>query len=186
LGAFLLRNGTPVEEILEGLVRVLPGLAVAVGLTQQDPAVIPRPPDSVLVESLDYIETAAVTVAGTFDDYWSLRGKNLRHNVKRQRAKLVEQSVPLQPRCDRHAGAGTRSDRRLRSARRFRVEGAAGHRRRARQCQGRFYCSVFEAYCRMGAGRIFRYLFGDQVVAMDLCIESGGVLVVLRPRTTKR
>jgi hypothetical protein len=32
----------------------------------------------------------------------------------------------------------------------------------------------------MGKGRIFRYLFGGQVVAMDLCIESGGVLVVLK------
>ena len=46
--------------------------------------------------------------------------------------------------------------------------------------QGRFYCAVFETYCRMGKGRIFRYLFGDQVVAMDLCIESGGALVVLK------
>ncbi len=32
----------------------------------------------------------------------------------------------------------------------------------------------------MGKGRIFRYLFGDQVVAMDLCIERAGVLVVLK------
>jgi hypothetical protein len=39
---------------------------------------------------------------------------------------------------------------------------------------------MFESFCRMGKGRIFRYRFGDQVVAMDLCIERAGVLVVLK------
>src|SRR4029077_4312903 len=38
LGAFLLRNGTPVEGVLEGLLPGHAGLAVSVGINQQDPA----------------------------------------------------------------------------------------------------------------------------------------------------
>jgi hypothetical protein len=180
LGAFLLRKGMPIEGILEGLLRSLPGLAVAVGLTQQDPGVMARPPDSLLVETLDYIETATLTLGGTFDDYWAARGKNLRHNVKRQKAKLQEQSVPLKldviDTPERVAGA---------IADYGRLEGSGwkalkGTAVALDNAQGRFYCAVFETYCRMGKGRIFRYLFGDQVVAMDLCIESGGALVVLK------
>jgi CelD/BcsL family acetyltransferase involved in cellulose biosynthesis len=180
LGAFLLRKGTSVDEILEGLLRALPGLAVAVGITQQDPAVVERPADSLLIETLDYIETATLTLEGTFGDYWSTRGKNLRHNVKRQRAKLLEQSVPLKldviDTPERVAAA---------IADYGRLEGSGWKARQGTavaldNAQGRFYCSVFETYCRLGAGRIFRYLFGDQVVAMDLCIESGDVLVVLK------
>ena len=180
LGAFLLRNGTPVEGILESLIRSLPGLAVAVALTQQDPALVGRPPDSLLVETLDYIETATLTLGGTFDDYWAARGKNLRHNVKRQKAKLHEQSVPLKldviDTPERVAAA---------IADYGRLEGSGWKALRGTavaldNAQGRFYCSMFETYCRMGKGRIFRYLFGDQVVAMDLCIESAGVLVVLK------
>ena len=121
-----------------------------------------------------------LTLGGTFDDYWSARGKNLRHNVKRQRAKLLEQSVPLRldviDTADRVPGA---------IADYGQLEGSGWKALKGTavgldNAQGRFYCSVFETYCRMGAGRIFRYLFGDQVVAMDLCIESAGVLVVLK------
>ena len=180
LGAFLLRKGTAVDGILDGLLRALPGLAMAVGVTQQDPELVPRPADSVLVETLDYIETATLTLAGAFEDYWATRGKNLRHNVKRQRAKLQEQSVPLKldviDTPDRVAAA---------IADYGRLEGSGWKARQGTaveldNAQGRFYCSVFETYCRLGAGRIFRYLFGDQVVAMDLCIESDNVLVVLK------
>ena len=180
LGAFLLRKGTSVDEILEGLLRALPGVAVAVGLTQQDPAVVERPADSVLVETLDYIETATLTLEGTFDDYWATRGKNLKHNVKRQRAKLVEQSVPLKldmiDTPERVSAAIADYGRLEGSGWKAKQGTAVG----LDNAQGRFYCSVFETYCRLGAGRIFRYHFGDQVVAMDLCIESGPVLVVLK------
>ena len=50
----------------------------------------------------------------------------------------------------------------------------------ADNAQGRFYTSVFESFCAKGAGRIYRYLFDDKVVAMDLCIEDAGVLVILK------
>jgi CelD/BcsL family acetyltransferase involved in cellulose biosynthesis len=180
LGAFLLRKGTPVDGILDGLLRALPGVAVAVGLTQQDPAIVDRPADSVLVETLDYIETATLTLEGTFDDYWATRGKNLRHNVKRQRAKLIEQAVALKldviDTPERVAAAIADYGRLEGSGWKARQGTAVG----LDNAQGRFYCSVFETYCRLGAGRIFRYHFGDQIVAMDLCIESGGVLVVLK------
>ena len=180
LGAFLMRKGMSVDGVLEGLLRALPGLAVAVALTQQDPALVVRPSDSVLVETFDYIETATLTLGGTFDDYWSSRGKNLRHNVKRQRAKLREQSVPLRLEvihAPERVPAAIADYGRLEGSGWKALQGTAVGLDNA---QGRFYCSVFETYCRMGAGRIFRYLFGDQVVAMDLCIESAGVLVVLK------
>ena len=38
--------------------------------------------------------------------------------------------------------------------------------------QGRFYRLMFEGFCAQGRGRIYRYRFGEQVVAMDLCIDT--------------
>ncbi len=180
LGAFLQKKGVAIDRALDGLLSALPGLAVAVGVTQQDPAIVARPADSMLVETLDYIDTATLTLEGTFDDYWATRGKNLRHNVKRQRAKLQEQAVPLRLEVidtpERVASAIADYGRLEGSGWKAKQGTAVG----LDNAQGRFYCSVFETFCRLGAGRIFRYLFADQVVAMDLCIESGGVLVVLK------
>jgi CelD/BcsL family acetyltransferase involved in cellulose biosynthesis len=153
---------------------------VALALTQQDPASVARPPESMLVETLDYIETAALSLDGTFDDYWAARGKNLKHNVKRQRAKLQEQAIQLSlDMVDAPDGvdAAIADYGRLESAGWKAAEGTAVGPDNA---QGRFYRSMFESFCRMGKGRIFRYRFGDQVVAMDLCIERAGVLVVLK------
>ena len=187
LGAFLLRKGTPVDGILDGLLRALPGLAVAVGLTQQDPAIVARPPDSLLVETLDYIETATLTLGGTFDDYWSARGKNLRHNVKRQRAKLLEQSVPLKldviDTPERVAGG----DRRLRATRRLGLEGAqgdGGRRSTTRRAGSTAACSRPTAgWGRGGSSAICSairsspWTFASRARA---CWSSS------RPRTTKR
>jgi CelD/BcsL family acetyltransferase involved in cellulose biosynthesis len=145
-----------------------------------DPGIVARPRETERVETLDYIDTAALTVAGTFDDYWAARGKNLRHNVKRQRAKLVEQSVSLRldivDTPERVAGA---------IADYGRIEGAGWKAQEGTavaldNAQGRFYRSVFESFCAMGAGRIYRYLFDDRVVAMDMCLHTADTLVVLK------
>ncbi|MFM8901346.1 MAG: GNAT family N-acetyltransferase, partial [Burkholderiales bacterium] len=37
-----------------------------------------------------------------------------------------------------------------------------------------------ENFCAQGRGRIYRYRFNDKVVSMDLCIQSGNTLVILK------
>ena len=46
--------------------------------------------------------------------------------------------------------------------------------------QGHFYKALLESFCRVGRGVIYRYRFGDQVAAMDLCIKSDERLVILK------
>ena len=180
LGAFLARGGAPVDSLLDSLLGVLPGVPVAVALTQQDPGIVERPRESAALETIDYIDTAQVPVTGTFDDYWAARGKNLRHNVKRQRAKLLEQGVAL--RLDmidasEDVAAAISDYGRLESSGWKAREGTAVELQNE---QGRFYRTVFESFCLLGMGRIYRYMFGDRVVAMDLCLESAGALIVLK------
>jgi hypothetical protein len=39
---------------------------------------------------------------------------------------------------------------------------------------------MLEDACRRGAGSIYRYYFNEQLVAMDLCVEDGASIVVLK------
>jgi hypothetical protein len=39
---------------------------------------------------------------------------------------------------------------------------------------------MLEDFCRIGCGKIYRYRLGERVVAVDLCIESAGVHVLLK------
>ena len=180
LGAFLLGRGQSLEAVLAGLAPTLPGVALSVAVSQQDPDNVPRPEETPWLWTLDYIETARVNVAGSFDDYWAARGKNLKTNMKRQRAKLaadgLETTLEVVTRAESVADAIADYGRLESSG----WKGTEGTAVSAENAQGRFYRSMFEALCRNDLARIYRYRFGDRVVAMDLCLDNGHVLVVLK------
>lgn len=168
------------EPLFTTLVRALPGFPLVFGLTQMDPALMPRPADTPSLRTLDYIDTAKVTLRGSFDEYWNARGKNLRTNLKKQRARLDKEGVALRmqvSRDPREVAAAVADYGRLESSGWKAGAGTAVH---ASNAQGRFYCSMLEAFCRRGAGSVYRYFFGEQLVAMDLCIEGGDSIIVLK------
>jgi hypothetical protein len=180
LGAWVMRPDQDLEHLLSGLVKRLPGMALAIGVTQQDPSCIRRPTESARLYTLDYIRTAWVPIAGSFDDYWARRGRNLRHNMKRQRAKLEQDGVATRLEVltrPEDVGPAIEDYGRMESEGWKAAGGTAIHPGNA---QGRFYRTMLEAFCRAGEGCIFRYRFGERVVAVDLCIERGGVIVILK------
>jgi CelD/BcsL family acetyltransferase involved in cellulose biosynthesis len=180
LGAWLMRPGLAWAAVLDSLGTALPGVPLMLGVTQQDPALLPRPADAPRLETLDYIRTAWIDVAGSFDDYWNARGKNLRQNMRKQRRKLAEDGVEarLEVLTRPEDVAGAIADYgALESAGWKAGGGTAVHPDNA---QGRFYRAMLEAHCAAGHGRIYRYRFGEKVVAVDLCIEGDGTLVILK------
>ena len=64
--------------LLSQLRKDLPFPTLLFGVTQQDPDLLSRPDKSSGLSTLDYIQTARVTLNGSFQDYWSRRGKSLR------------------------------------------------------------------------------------------------------------
>jgi CelD/BcsL family acetyltransferase involved in cellulose biosynthesis len=180
LGAWLQRAETPIQPLLKTLMEALPGFALAVGITQQDPDLLPRPADGDRIATLDYIQTSRITIEGSFEQYWKARGKNLKHNMKRQRSSLEKDGIKTalevvtDPKDIRQAVADYG---RLESAGWKAQGGTAIHPDNA---QGRFYRTMLENFCRKGRGRVYRYRFNDRVVAVDLCIEGNSTLIILK------
>ena len=180
VGAWVMRPDQDFQRLLSSLGKSLPDLALVIGVTQQDPGSIPRPTDSSSLQTLDYIQTARVPVTGSFDEYWSARGKNLRHNIKRQQTKLLQDGIEAQLDIltrSEEVGPAIEDYGRLESVG---WKAASGTAIKSDNAQGRFYQAMLEAFCQAGKGRIYRYRFGDRVVAVDLCIEGGGALVILK------
>ena len=180
LGAWVARRGFDLGQRLAELLRALPRVGTMIGLSQQDPLFGDRPTGDRHWQTLDYIETPWIEVSGTFEAYWESRGKNLRANMRKQRAKLEgEGTLPrlevLTAPAD--VAQGIADYGRLESAGWKAADGTAIHPDNA---QGRFYRAMLEEYCRTGAGWIYRYRFGDKVVAVDLCVGSADTLVVLK------
>jgi CelD/BcsL family acetyltransferase involved in cellulose biosynthesis len=180
VGMWLSRPELPVPALLDELLRALPGMPLVLGLTQCDPFLTPRPADGARLASAHYIDTARVTVRGSFDDYWAARGKNLRSNLKKQRAKLLKEGIAtrLDVRRDPADMAEAVADYgRLESAGWKAQGGTAIHPDNA---QGRFYTAMLENFARRNAASVQRYWFGERLAAVNLCIEGGGANIVLK------
>ncbi|TFW30669.1 GNAT family N-acetyltransferase [Massilia horti] len=180
VGMWLSHPGLDIDMLTGTLLRALPGFALVLGVTQRDPMLAPRPLDGALLRTLDYIDTARITIRGSFDDYWAARGKNLRTNMKKQRSKLQKEGVEAHMevvRDPQQVAAALADYGQLESAGWKAGGGTAIH---ADNAQGRFYRAMLENFCRAGRGRILRYRFDDRLVAMNLCIEGNGALIILK------
>jgi len=180
VGIWLQRPGLDSALLGAALVRALPGFALVLGLTQCDPELYFRPPDGGCVQTLDYIRTARVSIDGDFAQYWEARGKNLRSNLKKQRARLEREGIVPRLevlRAPESVAAAVADYGNMESSGWKAGGGTAVH---ADNAQGRFYRDMLQAFCARGAGSIYRYWFGEQLVASDLCIEGPDCIVVLK------
>ena len=180
VGFWLQQGAGSPERHVQGLLRALPGPALVFGITQCDPMLLPRPADSTRARTLDYIDTARISLAPGFEAYWNARGKNLRSNLKKQRKRLEQEGCATRLevlRAPEEMAAAVR-DYGMLETRGW--KGAAGSAVRADDEQGRFYRAMLEAFARRGAARVYRYFIGERLAAMDLCVEGGGCVIVLK------
>lgn len=180
LGPLLMEPGVALDMAALSLIRALPGVVLGLGLTQVDPVSNVRPHDCDRFSTLDYIQTAWVDIVGNFDDYWAARGKNLRQNMKKQRNKLAAEGVEVSFDVIRDAASVEEAIRQYGMLETASWKSGEGTAVSLDNDQGRFYKTMLERFCEAGRGVIYRYRFGEQVAAMDLCIESGDVLVILK------
>lgn len=184
LGFWLQRHARLQPAQLSHLLHALPAAGgipgVMLGLTQCDPMLLERPFDTPTLATLDYIQTARVTLEGGFDAYWQGRGKNLRANLKKQRKRLLQDGIAVGmqiSRAEEDMAAAVTDYGSLESAG---WKAAGGTAVDGANAQGRFYCLLLEAFARQGAASVYRYWIGERLAAMDLCIEGGGCLIVLK------
>jgi CelD/BcsL family acetyltransferase involved in cellulose biosynthesis len=180
LGLWLQAPGEDTAQLARSLMKALPGFPLMLALTQMDPMLMPRPPQGAGSRTLDYIDTARVTLNGSFEEYWNARGKNLRGNLKKQRARLEREGVATRMQVDRHPGDMAQAVADYGRLETTGWKGGEGTAVSAGNAQGRYYRAMLEALAARGAASVYRYYFGEQLVAMDLCVEDGDSIVVLK------
>lgn len=180
VGMWLQEPGLDTGVLMAGLMRALPGFPLVLSLLQRDPALEARPAGGAGVSTMDYIATARVTVSGSFDDYWAGRGKNLRSNLKKQRARLAREGIATRMDVVTDAGQAAAAIDDYARLEQSGWKAGKGTAVQASTAQGRFYRALFESACARGQGRIYRYWFGEQLVAMDLCLSVEGTVIILK------
>jgi len=169
-------------EKLQQLTRKLPGAALQLSVMQQDPdySSFPLETKEGEFEKLDYIQTARITLQGTFEEYWKARGNNLRHNLARRRRRLTEKGYSMELLEIRSASdvAAAISEYGLLESRGW--KGREGTAVTDENAQGHFYREVFEHFCERGEAVIYQLRFNGKVAASDLCLVRDGMIVILK------
>ncbi len=176
LGLWLSMPDLEQDRAVQSLMRILPWPALLFGIVQQDPSFVPRLAQTSHLQTLDYIRTARIRTTGTFEDYWAARGKNLRHNLKRQRNRLEREGVNLRldVACQPDVMAEAIADYgRVESAGWKNTSGTAISQHNV---QGAFYLNLLKTYAKTGDTLVYRYFYNDRVVACDFCILGNGVI----------
>lgn len=180
LGCWVAEAGLGLPELCAGLLRAMPLPCLAVGITQVDPLAEPRPGPDAREEAVDYIPTAWLEVQGNFEGYWAARGKNLRQNMRKQRNKLAADGTTAHMRMLTEPADMAGAIARYGQLESQGWKAAAGTAVHPDNDQGRFYRRLLEQAARRGEALVYEYLFGERTVAMDLGVQRGGVLVVLK------
>lgn len=168
-------------ELAPRALRQLPGCALLLSLTQQDPRLLARPGAAPSLQVLDYIETAHIDIDCGWDEYWARRGKNLRHGVKKQLKRLEEEGVALRVDCLRGAAEMAQAIREYGALEQAGWKADGGTAVGADNLQGKFYRLMLENFARQGRARVYRLSYGGRPVALDLCIiGEDEALVVLK------
>lgn len=180
LGAWVQHRDADVSALARELMHSLPGMTLSLGLSQLDPRLTALPAEDKSLRIQPYVNTSFIDVAGSFDEYWDARGKNLRQNTRKQRNKLQAESTPTRIDCVSQASDVLEALVQYGALESAGWKADTGTAIGADNAQGRFYASMLQNFCSLGRGRIYRYWFGDRVVAMDLCIDNGPLVVILK------
>lgn len=180
LGVWVAEKSITPISIARSLIRGPLGFCLGFSMVQLDPLLAPREVDQTDTNHMDYIDTGWINILGTFDEYWAARGKNLRQNMRKQRNKLAAEGSQIHM-CvltapEDMAGAVERYGI-LESSGWKATEGTAIH---PENPQGRFYIQLLENLAKHGEAAVYEYFFNGKTVALNLCVQRSGTLVILK------
>jgi len=180
IGLWLSDQTRNIEGLLRGLIAALGPLCSFVSILQQDPEFVPRPNTSSCLSTLDYIVTPSISVPSSFSAYFQTRSKNFRHDVQRQRNRLERDGIRtrlefLTESADMERAVGDYS--RLECAS---WKGEINSAVKMDEPQGRFYVKLLRSFSERREAVVYRYFFGDRLVASDLCLRRNATLIILK------
>lgn len=182
LGLILLESREQAIPMTRDLIRRLPGYALAVSVLHQDPdfTLFPELGPDPTAERMDYMDTGRLRIEGGFEQYMQGLGKNLPHNLRRQRRRLAEAGKSLELRIVTDPGQAADC-----VATYGRLEGSGwkattGTAVAADNAQGMFYREVLETFMPRNEGAVFQLELDGRVIASDLSLERDGMMVLLK------
>lgn len=169
-------------ENLKSLLYSLHGFSLGLDLPCQDPMCSPIQDalQDLLWKPVPHAHTINVSLDGNFDEYLASRSKGFRYNIKRRFKKVKEAGLAIRIERVTEPEEIQAAVSRFGSIETMGWKGASGTAVHADNVQGQFYTGVLKNFAELGKACIYELYFDDTLVAMELCIASSQMLILLK------
>ena len=169
----------PGSACLRTLFESLPGRVERIDLLSIDPAVLPKGGEPTHQRMLSAL-TVNVSLAGTFDDYWANRSKNLRHNMRRYARRTAEVADKVE-----HIRITSPADIARAVSRYAQLESAGWKGREGTalapgNAQEAFYTDLLLRLSELGRAFVYEMWIGNRLAASRLVISSDHAVAILK------
>lgn len=179
MGAWLNISPDCLVHLLSSLSGKLPGVVLAVSITQQDPNLFVRPAATARMDTLDYITTGKLPLALSFNEYWAARSKNTRQNLNKINNRLQSDNLTAELKIvdtEDEFAAGVKLYGQIEQKSWKNAEGTAITEN---DVQSRFYIDLLTSLGSAEA-EIWCLETEQGTVAADLCIKRDKTLIILK------
>lgn len=167
---------------LSSLLSSMSGFPLGLDLPCQDPVHSPltNTLQDLLWEPVPHAHTICVSLDGSFEEYFASRSKGLRYNIKRRFKKVKEAGFKFRIERVTDPEEMQEAISRFGNIETMGWKGANGTAVHADNVQGRFYTNVMKNFAKTGKACIYELYFDTTLVAMELCIFSSNMLILLK------
>lgn len=169
-------------ESLQNLLFSLPGFSLGLDIPCQDPTHSPLPGElhGLLSNPNPHAHTISVSLDGNFKEYLASRSKGFRYNIKKHFKKVKEAGIAIRIEQVTESKEMKAAISRFGNIEMKSWKEAIGTAMHSDNVQGRFYTDVMRNFAEMGKASAFELYFDDILVAMELCIASTSMLILLK------
>jgi len=170
------------RRFMESLFAALPGTPAVVKFINADPEYFPdfRMPYADRTEAFQTHRTVRIDVAGSFEEYWASRSKNLRRNLRGLLNKLAAEGFPMRltvlsdttdmiPVIEQHS-----------MLERSGWKNVSGTPLTMESNEGRFYDELLRARAKQQRARVYQLHIGERLAASQLAVLDGSTLALLK------
>jgi len=180
LGCWLQNPALSIQQLANKLRKSLNIFPLVFSITQQDPDLLAPPSETRNLQTLPYIQTARVSVSGSFENYWEQRGKNLKQNLRKQRNRLEREEIKtklVKITASKEMQSAVHAYGNLESA------GWKSQQNTAvslENSQGKFYLNMLNNFADEGKAVVYQYWYNGSLAATDLCLLDQDSLIILK------
>ena len=182
IGPIILGNSQDIDFQISKLIQYLPGFTLGFGATQQDPDFdFFKDCHSVgKIRKISYIQTAKISIKGTFQNYWESRGRDLRVNLRKRLRRLEKEGIKINLLVDRDPEKVEECIHQYGFLEETGWKGKTGTAVTPANLQGDFYKEMLKRFCQQNEGVVYRLQFDQKTVAEKICLRRDKMLVFLK------